>query len=208
MAKTKSLAEASSNGITRTWANSHGTYIAGRAYVDEADATAVELERKWGVGRLRLLVGAELCEKFDRQRYLFNQAIWHGDLEGVRRESMRMVKAWLALDKAATEAGKTKLNPTVLETVLSDGTVAVIVPHPGVDVQTEGRRVSVYTLDEIARLLDGYPGLAKIKQQFPGATVTAVRERGDPLDAFHTSEPGLDQPFQEDSLDDIPAFGI
>jgi hypothetical protein len=206
MAKTKSLTEVSSAGISRTWANTHGTYIAGRAYVDEADATAVELERKWGVGRLRLLVGPELREKFDRQRYLFNQAIWHGGLEDVRNQSMRMVKAWLALDKVATEAGKTKANPAVLETVLADGTVAVIVPHAGVDVQAEGRRVSVYTLDEIARLLDGYPGLAKIKQQFPGATVTAVRERGDPLDAFHTSEPGLDQPFQEDSLDGL--FGI
>ena len=43
------------------------------------------MEAKWGCDRLRLLVGPELREKFDRQRYLLNQAIWHGDLEAVRR---------------------------------------------------------------------------------------------------------------------------
>ena len=58
----------------RTWARSHGTYIAGRAWLDEADATAAQMEAKWGVDRLRLLVRPELREKFDRQRYLLNRA--------------------------------------------------------------------------------------------------------------------------------------
>ena len=64
------------------------------------------MEAKWGCDRLRLLVGPELREKFDRQRYLFNQAIWHGELEAVRREANRMVVAWQTLDRAATAAGK------------------------------------------------------------------------------------------------------
>src|SRR5258708_6557656 len=88
-----------------SWARSAGTYIAGRAYLDGADETAAEMEAKWGCDRLRLLVGPELREKFDRQRYLLNQAIWHGELEEVRRESNRMVAAWLALDRAAESAG-------------------------------------------------------------------------------------------------------
>ncbi len=62
------------------WQRSHGTHIAGRAYLDEADLTASEMEGKWGCGRLRLLVSPELREKFDRQRYLLNQAVWHGEL--------------------------------------------------------------------------------------------------------------------------------
>jgi hypothetical protein len=82
-------------GITRKWAATHGTYLAGRAYVDEADAAAVAMEAQVGRGRLRLLVGPDLREKFDRQRLLFNRAIWHGqDIEEVKRESLRMVKAW------------------------------------------------------------------------------------------------------------------
>jgi hypothetical protein len=76
------------------WATSPGTYITAQSYIDGADQVAVEAERKWGAGRLRLLVSAELREKFDRQRYLYNQAIWHGDLEAVRREAQRMATAW------------------------------------------------------------------------------------------------------------------
>jgi hypothetical protein len=85
----------------RTWADTPGTYIAGRANIDGADKVAIEMERKWGVDRLRLLVSVELREKFDRQRYKYNAAIWHGDLEAVRREADRMTRAWMALDAAA-----------------------------------------------------------------------------------------------------------
>src|SRR6185369_8406045 len=86
-------------GSERSWARTHGTYLSGRAYIDGADETAAEMEAKWGCDRLRLLVAPDLREKFDRQRYLLNQAVWHGELEEVRREAGRMVTAWLALDR-------------------------------------------------------------------------------------------------------------
>lgn len=188
---------------TRTWNGTHGMFLAGRAYIDEADQTATEMEAKWGAGRLRMLVGLELREKFDRQRYLLNQAIWHGDLEQVRREAGRMVKGWLALDRAATEAGAAKLDPQVWEIGLEDGSVAAIVPDNdhAHRVTADGRAVNVYTLDEIGRLLAGYPGLAKIKASFPGASVTEVRRnRTDPLDAMRDSDKGLDEPLVDDEL--------
>ena len=195
----------------RSWARSHGTYIAGRAYLDEADQTAAEMEAKWGADRLRLLVAPELREKFDRQRYLFNQAIWHGELEEVRQQSMRMVRAWLALDTAATQAGKGKLDPQVWEIAVPDldkpddptaaSYVAAIVPdhQHARAVSAEGRKVVVYTLEEIARLLAAMPSIAKSKVVFPGASVTAVRRAiDDPLDGVHDTENGLD-----DDLNDI-----
>lgn len=181
------------------WAGTNGQYIAGRAYLDEADMTAAQMEAKWGAGRLRLLVGPELREKFDRQRYLLNQAIWHGELEAVHREAGRMVKGWLALDRAATEAGAPVLDPAVWEITLKDGTVAAIVPdaqHYGA-VRADGRRVAVYTLEDIARLLAGFPELAAVKHAFPGAKVEAVRRNiDDPVDAIRDTDRGLD--------DDIP----
>lgn len=182
----------------RSWARTNGTYIAGRAYLDGADETAATMEAKWGADRLRLLVTPELREKFDRQRYLLNQAVWHGELEAVRRESQRMVAAWLALDRAAVAAGKQPLSPQVWEIALEDGTVAAIVPSDehARHVNGEGRQVAVYTLDEIARLLSGYPDIAKAKLVFPGATVTAVnRSIQDPLDAVHDTSIPLDDPI-------------
>ena len=191
-------------GLSRVpgWQKSHGMMIAGRAYADEADLTASQMEQKWGCDRLRLLVPAELREKFDRQRYLFNQAIWHGELEAVRTQAQRMVKAWLALDKAATAAGAMRLDPNVWEVTLSDGTVAAIVPdnaHASA-VTAQGRKTAVFTLDEIGRLLSDFPALAAAKIQWPGATVTAFGKNvGDPLDSIADTNAGLD-----DLNDDIP----
>jgi hypothetical protein len=192
----------------RSWARSHGTYIAGRAHLDEADATAAAMEAKWGVDRLRLLVGPELREKFDRQRYLLNQAIWHGELEDVRRESQRMVKAWLTLDQAAIHNGKDPLDPMVWEVAVpatdehgaSIATVAAIVPDDthAHRVVSDGRKLAVYTLDEIGRLLAAMPSVARIKQFFPGATVTATRKSvDDPLDGIRDTERGLDDPLDD-----------
>jgi hypothetical protein len=183
-----------------SWARSPGTYIAGRAYLDGADETACEMEAKWGADRLRLLVPAALREKFDRQRYLLNQAIWHGELEAVRRESGRMVAAWLALDREATAAGKQPISPQVWEVALSDGTVAAIVPddNHARGVMAEGRQLAVFTLDEIGRLLSSYSDLAKAKLVFPGATITAVRRSvDDPLDAIWDSKQPLDDPIPD-----------
>jgi hypothetical protein len=186
-------------GSNHSWARSHGTYLTGRAYIDGVDETACEMETKWGADRLRLLVSSELREKFDRQRYLFNQAIWHVDLEAVRRESGRMVNAWMALDRAAESAGASKLAREVWEVVLEDGSVAAIVAdtaHAKL-VVGEGRQVAVYTLDEIGRLLSAYPQIAQAKLVFPGAEVTEIRKRSieDPLNAVRDTEQGLDDPI-------------
>jgi hypothetical protein len=182
----------------RLWAGDTGGYLAGRAYLDAADLLAATMERKWGADRLRLLVGPELREKFDRQRYLLNQAIWHGDLEAVRRESQRMVNAWQALDAAATTAGAELLAPQVWEVAVGEGAdayVAAIVPdntHAHA-VTAQGRKVVVFTLDEIAKLLAAMPAITKTKTLFPGAAVTAVRQSiEDPLLAIHDTDMPLD----------------
>jgi hypothetical protein len=180
-------------GSEPSWARSNGTYLAGRAYIDGADETAAEMEAKWGADRLRLLISPELREKFDRQRYLFNRATWYGDLDEVRRESGRMVKAWMALDRAAESAGALKLAPQVWEVPLADGSVAAIVPDDpsAKSVIAEGRQLVVYTLEEIARLLSAHLHIAKAKQVFPGATVISARRSvEDPLNAvWDTADP-------------------
>lgn len=188
-------------GTTITeWSRTPGGLIAGRAYLDGADETAATMEAKWGCDRLRLLVPPEWREKFDRQRYLLNQAIWHGQLEDIRREANRMVTAWLKLDALATAAGCQPLSPEQWETVLADGTVAVLVPD---DVQahrvlTEGRAVAVYTLEEIGRFLSNYGEVARAKLVVPGAVVTAVRRTvDDPLTALRDSDEALNDPLAD-----------
>lgn len=178
-----------------TWNTSNTMYIAGRAYADEADQTAAQMEAKWGADRLRLLVSLELRHKFDRQRYLYNQALERGEFEDVRRESMRTVKAWLALDKAAEASGHKPLDPNVWEITLPNGMVAAIVPdnhHAGAVIAQE-RKLAVYTLEEIGRLIAGYPEVVAAKQVSPGTSVTAVRRTvDDPLLSIHDSSEELE----------------
>lgn len=190
----------------RSWAKTPGTYIAAQAHIDGADHAALTMEQKWGAGRLRLLVPPDLREKFDRQRYLFNQAIWHGDLEAVRRESSRMTAAWQALNRAAEAAGALNLDPAVWETTMQDGTVAALVrsPEEAQAVVASGRQVVVYTLAEIGQMLSHYSKIAEAKLIISGATVTAIRKSiEDPLNALRDSYGGLDEPIN----DDIPYLG-
>jgi len=166
------------------WMVTPGAYISGRASLDEADALEVELELKWGRDRLRLLVDTALREKFDRQRYLTSQARWHGQLDDVQREAKRMAAAWKALDKAATESGAQVLDPAMWEVTLEDGTVATLVREPQLAnrVLADGRRINVYTLQEIANMISAFPEVVKAKETFPGAKVEKTKTAvSDPL---------------------------
>ena len=177
------------------WQTTVGMFISGQAEVDELDLVAIEMERKWGCGRLRLLVDVPLREKFDRQRYLVNQALWHGDLQDVIAQTRRMIAAWRALDRAAVAAGKPELDTQVWEVTMPNGAVAAIVrdPHQAGKVAAQDRSVRVYTLEEIGHLIHGFPELSKAKTVFPGAYVEKVRTRvGDPLQAVPDSKAPID----------------
>jgi len=181
----------------RRWDATHGEYIAGRAHLDGVDAMAVAMEAKWGNGRLRLLVTPELREKFDRQRYLLNGAINHGDLAAVIREATRMTTAWRALDTAAEQAGANQLPLGVLEVTLEDGSVVAIAQDYDSRL-AKGRAVAVYTLDEIGHILSRYQALNVVKLTWPGATVVRVNKSiPDPLDSLREATDLNDQ------LDDL-----
>lgn len=176
------------------WQGTIGMYIAGQSEIDETDKVAVEMEAKWGVDRLRMVVDASLREKFDRQRYLLNRAIWHGNLEDVRREAKRMATAWRVLDRAAEQAERPVRPMQVWEVAVGSGVAAIVqTDEDAREVLADGRHVAVYTLAEVGRLLAQFPQLAAVKQSFPGAQVTAARKPDrDPLRAVPDSRAPLD----------------
>lgn len=176
------------------WQISHATWLAAQSFIDGADALAQEMEKKWGCDRLRLLVSNELREKFDRQRLKFHEAYQTGGVADVRREAARMVNAYMALDDAAEAASKHPLSPTVWEVRLPNGKLVALVrtPEEAHAVNRDGRQMAVYTLDEIANLIQGFPALAKAKETWAGATVTAVRTNiGDPLEGMELPDDEL-----------------
>ncbi len=148
-----------------------------RAIIDGLDQVAVEMERKWGIDRLRLLVSDFLRAKFDAQKGKLDAAIATNREVYIRAQAEGMKRAWAALDKAATDAGAKPLSPDVWECVLSSGEVISIV-RTEAEANHICRECRVFTIDEIALVIDGLPdAVLEAKKVFPGAAVTGVRER-------------------------------
>lgn len=164
-----------------------------RSMVDGLDQVALSMERKWGVGRLRLLVSDFLRAKFDEQKDRLNDALRSCDERFVSIQVEGMRRAWTALDRAAHEAGASPLAPQVWECVLpSTGEIISLVrsEDEAHHIVREGR---VFTVAEVAILIDALSdGVLTIKQKFPGAAVIGIRRRA-PVDW----ERGDDIPYDE-----------
>ena len=149
------------------------------------------MERKWGVGRLRLLVSDFLRAKFDEQKDRLDAALRSGEVHFVSAQVEGMRRAWQTLDHAADEAGASPLAPQVWECVLpSTGEIISLVrsEEEAHHVAREGR---VFTVAEVAILIEALgDGVLSIKQKFPGAAVTGIRRKA-PVDW----ERGDDIPF-------------
>ena len=189
------------------WQSSYGLFLSGSELIEDVRLLAREMEAKWGAGGLRQKVGAELREKFDRQRYLHNQAIYSGDLEDVRRESSRMIKAYRALDANATATGAAPRPHEQWEAVLDDGTALILVK--GNDdarrVERDGRRAVVWTMAEVAWLVDQHTAVQMAKLHFPGAEVIGCEVAApDPLSRVPTTLASLDDDLSDFAVDDCP----
>ena len=110
------------------------------------------MERKWGVGRARLLSDL-LRAKFDAQKDKLDAAIANNREQYIRAQAEGMKRAWSALDKAASEARHLPLSAEVWECALpSSGNVIAIVRTVAEAHQVCAR--CVFTLEEIGRLIE------------------------------------------------------
>jgi len=180
------------------WQWTEKDYFQGNSFISEVDKLAVEMERKWGIGRLRLLIPAELRSKFDSQRFKFNSALNSGTLDNLKLECERMQRAYRAADKAAVESGARML-PEAWEVRLKDGTLAIIVRGDNEEALAAGRaediaagrEASVWTLEEVGMLIEQFGvqlnPLMQMKRFFKGALTEVEVTRPDPV--RHIDEP-------------------
>lgn len=137
------------------------------------DHAAREAEKKWGVGRLPLLVSDDTRAKFIRQQRRWRQALeaaWSARtpimskpvLDAATAACGGMRRAWAALDAEADELGCSPIAADVWEVSLRDGTVVALVRDTAQahHVSREERYVSVWTVAEVANVIDAL-GLMK-----------------------------------------------
>jgi len=153
-----------------------------QAMVEGLDQVAVAMERKWGVGRLRLIVSDFLRAKFDEQKDRLDAAIAAGEERYVAAQVDGMKRAWAALDRAAHDAGEQPLAPQVWECVLPSTGEVVSLVCTDTEAHHVARECRVFTTAEVAILIDALgDGVLDVKHKFPGATVTGIRRKA-PVD--------------------------
>lgn len=161
--------------------------------LETLDQTAHAMERKWGIGKLRLLVSEDLRSRFDAQSEKLNAALESGqrDLIDVQAEGMK--RAWLALDKAAEAAGNKTVSAEIWEVRLpkSNRLVAIVrSSEEALCVATPERET--WTLEEISHLIEHAGHLVgDIKRTFPGAEIKQIHGKSQ-------------EPFDWSKGDDIP----
>lgn len=149
-----------------------------QASLDRLDAVAVAMERRWGVDRLPKLAPAELAVRFRSQAERLDEAIRSHRHEAVAVQAEAMLRAWSALDAAATKAGWKPLAATVWEAVLPTmgEVIAIVRDADEAGLIAKDRGGAVWTLDEVAIAIEAFgDGVRAAKRAFPGAEVTAVR---------------------------------
>jgi hypothetical protein len=166
---------------------------------DGVDAVAKEMERKWGVDRLRLLVNDLLRAKFDSQLDRFNTALADGNQQYIEVQAEAMKRAWQKLDQAATETGQKPLSPNVWECKLPEsGRIIALVRTPSEAHHVAAPDREVWTMEEVGRLIENFADkISEIKQVFPGAELTAFHKKQD-------TEPSDKDGFDWAKGDDIP----
>ena len=160
-----------------------------QAMVEGLDQLAHAMERKWGVGRLRLIVSDFLRAKFDEQKDRLDAALQSGEERYVAAQIEGMRRAWSALDRAAHDAGENPLAPEVWECVLPSTGEVVSLVRTEAEAHHVARECRVFTVTEVAILIEALgDGVLAVKHSFPGASVTGIRrkapvnwERGDEI---------------------------
>ena len=166
-------------------------YLAACEAVSEAlkplDRVAVEMEAKWGVGRLTRLVPPDVAALFGSAKAKLDQAIFANDPAEVAKRAAVLIRGWQKLDQVASEMEADKL-PVRTVGVNFEGK-AYVVAWDRADVSHAARvsGVSPENVVTVHELLTAYEVLkgriAGIKQAFPGAEVTrvAIPRGGDDL---------------------------
>jgi hypothetical protein len=179
----------------------------------EMELAKLEHEKTWGIDRVIDLVDAEFRRKFNAQRERIWEASQARDEERLEKAIKRMIAAYKALTRWATEAGIEQM-PKIdcMEYRMGDGGLLVIVRDKQMATWYEQFRKapgarSIWTLAEIELVMTG-PTLTQvreIKALIPGAKMVPVTPQGS--SGFEDMENDIDisKPFKGGKLFDTKA---
>lgn len=145
--------------------------------LDQLDDLASSMERRWGIDRLPRLMPQAWRTKFDTLKAQLDAAITSGS--DTTEAATALAKAWRMMDAKATEQGSFPLPPACYSIRCEDSIVEIAETQEHATAllwwaKNEGRTVAVWTLAEVATVLNLHGIAHKAKEVFPGAMVTAM----------------------------------
>ncbi|MFA7441681.1 MAG: hypothetical protein WCZ66_12065 [Sphingomonadaceae bacterium] len=168
--------------------------------IKTVDEHARQVNKRWGFNRLPHLVPPDWTERFVSQKRKWELACFEcvgslvpADLERVRRHGEAMIRAYDKLEEIAASAGHASGPPSWWEFELKDGTPVILVRDRAElgQVETSGRAVQIWSLEEIADIIAKFPDISRAKDAFPGAEVIQMRTSAKVHDALNDSLDGL-----------------
>lgn len=154
--------------------------LAVNAILAPLNATAADMDRKWGIGRLKSLVPEDWALKFHTAADKLATAIAAVDMAAIREKAEVMRRGWIKLDELATAAGASPWqSPDVWEVRAPEGQVYAIARTDFDQWNSEKKDgVTMYTLEEVAIILQAWDrevGTSSIKQEFPDSRLTKAQ---------------------------------
>lgn len=139
--------------------------------LDRLDTVACEVESRWGVMRLELLVSHEMNLKWGRQCTRLREALLKKDAGEVAELVEGSIKGYAAMEREAVALGNKPHDAPLAWTVgLPSGSTLAIVRHPKDaslmnDLKRDHGDVVVWTIDEIANIIENEYTLVNVKTE-------------------------------------------
>ena len=145
------------------------------------DATARRIEQSFGTGRVQELVSPDMAAKFQAAKAKLDVALEDNNVELVIRRAKVLNAGWLALEKAAIEAGHEPAPPEIwhAHAPAEDGKAEIefVIARDNSDATLAQTTKPVYTVEEIARIVRAWRSAFDahaVKQHWPQAEVIRI----------------------------------
>lgn len=149
-----------------------------QAHLIPVDQAFRDSEARWGVGRLANLVSPETLLSFKRGFAMWSEAIAAGDVAQVQALAPKMLAALAFMDREADARGHAPLSVNAWEAATPDGGVLIVcrtqAEAHALAKAPDGRARQIWTVEELARVIDRIGIVAEIKAASPGARVAKL----------------------------------
>lgn len=171
------------------------------AIVKTVDEHARQINKRWGHNRLPHLVPLEWTERFRLQKRKWEGACFEftgspepDDIAVIRKHGEAMLRAFAKLEEIAVENGHLPTPAQHWEFELKDGTPVILVRDRAdmATIEPDGRALQIWSLEEVATVIEKFPMIALAKDSFPGAEVVQMKTGAKVTDAL------------DDALTDLP----